>query len=68
MAKVDPETHQPMSDAPDQESAELRGGKGIDDMPNEANPTGSGGITQRGYLSGDGSQSSPGNTQGGTSS
>jgi hypothetical protein len=67
MPKVDPETHEPMSDAPDQESAELRGGKGIDDLPPGANPTGSGGLTQKGYTSHDESSSSPSNTQGGGS-
>jgi hypothetical protein len=48
MPKVDPETHQPLSDAPDQEADELRGGKGRDDLADGANPTGSGGPTQQG--------------------
>ncbi len=34
MAKVDPKTGEPMSDAPDQEDEELSGGRGSSQDPN----------------------------------
>ncbi len=46
MPKVDPESHEPMSDAPETEEG---GGRSLgDDLPEDANPTGSDGPTQKG--------------------
>ena len=66
MPKVDPETNEPMSDAPDQDSADVRGGKGREEMPTGANPTGSGGPMQQGHTTSEPKQTSPGSTDAGS--
>lgn len=66
MPKVDPDTHQPLSDAPDQASDELRGGRGRDDLHDGANPTGSGAPTQQGVSDPDSGSAGPSNTDAGS--
>ena len=66
MPKVDPETHQPLSDAPDQASDDLRGGRGRDDTKDGANPTGSGAASQQGLTDSESAATSPGSTDAGS--
>lgn len=66
MPKVDPETNEPMSDAPTQDSDDVRGGKGRDEMPAGINPTGSGGPLQQGHTTSESNETSPGSTDAGS--
>lgn len=66
MPKVDPETNEPMSDAPTQDSDDVRGGKRREEMPSDINPTGSGGPLQKGHTTSEPKDTSPGSTDAGS--
>lgn len=48
MPKVDPDSGEMMSDDPEEAPFDAQGGKRDEDLPKEANPTGSDALTQKG--------------------